>query len=169
MRLRVLSSVLLPQPDGPINAVMCVARNAQVDVLERMKSSVIQIEVFNFQLLSMLVSPCQFLGHVGSSGRSCRPQSPAAPRPWRKPRCTCRPSPDSTYICTASVRPELISSPWAIVRHGAGGIDQGGGFAHNAADGQNHARQNAAAWPEAARCANTVRSLPAPRPKLPSR
>ena len=51
----------------------------------------------------------------------------------------------------------------------AGRIDEGGRLAHDAADGQNDAGEDAGHGATAARCVNTVRSLPAPRPKLPSR
>ena len=78
-----------------------VARNAQVDALERMKFLIIQIEVFDFQLVHAL-SPCQFLGHVGAQGVH-------ADHNHQQHHGTCRPSPESTYMCTASVRPELIT------------------------------------------------------------
>ena len=131
-----------------------VARNAQVDALERMKFLIIQIEVFDLQACAMLYPLRQFRWprrqlRAFTADHSSHQQHH---RSRGGLGCTCRPSPESTYMCTASVRPELIT-PLGQSCHGAGGIDEGCGFAHHAADGQNHARQNARSWPEAARCA----------------
>ena len=45
MRFRVLSSVDLPQPDGPINAVISFSCNLQIDILERLEIPVVEVKV----------------------------------------------------------------------------------------------------------------------------
>ena len=51
MRFRVLSSVDFPQPDGPINAVISLFRDLQVDVLERLEIPIIEIQVLSMSNL----------------------------------------------------------------------------------------------------------------------
>ena len=45
MRLSTLSSVDLPQPDGPMNAVTCPAIRFRFTSLERVRLSIIEIEI----------------------------------------------------------------------------------------------------------------------------
>ena len=58
IRFRVWSSVDLPQPDGPMNAVMSCCLDLQVDVLERLEIPVIEVKVLDMSNLSILVHPC---------------------------------------------------------------------------------------------------------------
>ena len=45
MRLKMRSSVDLPQPDGPMKAVTRLVPSDEVDVLQRMVLAVIEVEV----------------------------------------------------------------------------------------------------------------------------
>ena len=45
MRLSVRSSVDLPQPDGPMNAVTRRSRDVEVDVLQRVELAVVEVEL----------------------------------------------------------------------------------------------------------------------------
>jgi hypothetical protein len=45
MRLKVRSSVLLPQPDGPMKAVTLLLGDVEVDVLQRVEAAVVEVEV----------------------------------------------------------------------------------------------------------------------------
>jgi hypothetical protein len=47
MRLKVRSSVLLPQPDGPMKAVTLLLGDVQVDALQRVELAVVEVQVFH--------------------------------------------------------------------------------------------------------------------------
>ena len=80
MRLRLFSSVDLPQPDGPMSAVTWFSGKLKVDALQRMEILVVQIEVAHAHLdgrvggrllLDATVGRLALrLGHIGSRGRS---------------------------------------------------------------------------------------------------
>ena len=50
IRFRLLRNVDLPQPEGPINAVISSDAIFEVDVFERMETAVIQFHVFDGKL-----------------------------------------------------------------------------------------------------------------------
>ena len=45
MRLKMRSSVDLPQPDGPMSAVTCFSGDVDADALQRLEAAVVEVEV----------------------------------------------------------------------------------------------------------------------------
>ncbi len=130
-----------------------VGGHAEVDVLQRMKAAVVEIEVLDYNLIhvpygtpSCSVTACAeqcFLPrqpdsalmpitmHQQHHGRGVGLAACAAPRS------------SSAYMCTASVRPDAHDSARRRPLNGAGRKDEGGRLADDAADGQNHAGEDA--------------------------
>ena len=175
IRLRVLSSVDLPQPDGPMKAVISFSGIRDGDVLERVKGSVMQVQTLGFYFCCVhrafflsLFLPRQPLGGRRRERveRGDDDQQHDRRRIGLVGIAALR-SKASTYAPKACVV-ELISES-GICRDGARRVDERGGLAHDSADREDNPRRECRALAAGSTMRNTVRSLPAPSPKLPSR
>ena len=71
MRLKVRSSVDLPQPDGPMNAVTLLLGDVEVDVLQRVEPAVVEIEVAHRDLGASRSARATLAGRIGHGVHGC--------------------------------------------------------------------------------------------------